>query len=90
MILPTDMNFYEFYRSNLKASENSLLTPFCIYRSLIAILNDKSIVKDNNNFPPKDNRFYDIFNQKIPRDRDCNTFINKEWTEYYTNFCRCN
>jgi len=89
IILPSDIKDFNVYRENLKASENSLTTPFCVYRSLIAILNDSSINTENNTNPPIDNRIYDLFNQKIPRDRTCNAFSNLEKRSFFSGICKC-
>ena len=88
LLLPTNMKNYNLYKSTLQDNENSFITPFCVYRSLLAILNDDSINEATNKFPyykPLDNRTYDIFNEVIPQDRNCNAIIIRKFISGFIN-----
>jgi hypothetical protein len=87
MLLPKSIDRYEEIRETLIHNENSLITPFTIYNSLLAILNDK----DNTKYSMQEK--FDIFNDKISHDsRNCdNTFYDVNYFSTDKEFlCRCN
>lgn len=75
-IIPTDIPNYSTVRNNILSNEQKFITPFTIYNSLLAILNDDSI-------PFSKHENYSIFSGNIPWDRTCDDFLIEK------SLCRC-
>jgi len=85
MVMPKSTINYQDIRANLIHNENSIISPFNIYNSLKAILNDKKYLKFSM---INDQEF---FNYAISRDDDCmKAFYYEEYHEDWDYHCRCN
>lgn len=89
-------NHIEKIKFNLSKNEQSLITNFCLRRSFLAIINNEELITEQidkfKRFPmylPIDNRYYDLFNQVIPLDRNCNSFVPQNYFNWYMEYCRC-
>lgn len=85
MILPVNSRSYDAIRMNMIDNENSLITPFNLYNTFQAFLNDK----DNVKYSMEDR--FDIIKDNIPKDSDCESSFHSE--DYYDGsieyICRC-
>ena len=77
------MRDYEAVKENFVHNENSIVTPFNLFNTFKAFLNDRKAVKYA--FQDKN----DIINNKISRDADCNRFYSEEYYEDIEFICRC-
>lgn len=87
MLLPKTIKNYKTVRETLLHNQNALMTPFTIYNSLLAILNDR----ENTRFSMQED--YDMFNDKISyKRRNCKSAFYDDI--YFSNdkefLCRCN
>jgi len=91
IIIPTSIQNYKDVRETLRHNQNSIVTPFNIYNSLISFLDNKDDKgkADNSLYSNEDSKF-DIFLSKIPKNRDCeNAFHSKDYFSYNEYICRC-
>ena len=103
LLLPVKMKNFEVYSQNLIMNEQSVLTPFCIYRSHLKIIGDEEVITKEKqkldlklditdyykNHIPEDDRYFSIFGEFIPQDRKCNAITARWYKSFYSGFCRC-
>lgn len=85
MLVPTSMKYYQDIRQNLIHNENSIVTPFNIYNTLKATLNN-----NNNKISYSMMNDDDILTYSIPRSFDCKrAFYLEEYYQDWEYLCRC-
>ena len=84
MVLPKSGKDYNNIKEAVVHNENSLITPFNIYNTFKAIINDR-----HNSFYSMESD-EDIFNNLISRDTNCENFHSLDYFEEGKEFlCRC-
>jgi membrane-anchored protein YejM (alkaline phosphatase superfamily) len=82
LLVPTNLKDYESLRKNLKHNENTLITPFNIHNSLLAILNDGLTYSSFD-----DNK--DIFNSKVSKKKVCKSWYDEDYFYQKDFLCKC-
>jgi hypothetical protein len=82
-ILPKSMKDYEAVKENFVHNENSIVTPFNLFNTFKAFVNDRKTAKYA--FQDKN----EIINNQISRDSDCGRFYSDDYYENIEFICRC-
>ncbi len=84
VIIPTSMESYEEVADTMDFNQNSLVTPFNLYNSILSILRKPSNAETTSPY----NKL-DIFRSKIDKSINCLSFYDEDYYSDNESICRC-